>query len=64
MSESGNNTVRLTLVKSVNGRLRSHKDCVRGLGLRRIRHTVEVQDTPSNRGMIRKVAYLLRVEEA
>ena len=64
MSDTDQNTVKLTLVKSLNGRLRSHKQCVRGLGLRRMHHSVEVQDTPCNRGMIRKVAYLLRVEEA
>ena len=63
MSESGN-TVRVTLVKSTIGRLKSHKDCVRGLGLRRINHTVEVEDTPCNRGMINKVSYMLRVEES
>ena len=56
--------VKVTLTKSTNGRLASHKACVRGLGLRRIRHTVEVIDTPENRGMINKVSYLLQVEDA
>ena len=56
--------VKLTLVKSKNGRLKKHQDCVRGLGLRRMHHTVEVIDTPENRGMINKVIYLLKVEEA
>jgi len=51
------------LVKSTNGRLKNHKACVQGLGLRRIGHTVEVEDTPSVRGMINKVHYLVRVEE-
>jgi large subunit ribosomal protein L30 len=55
--------LRVTLVKSVNGRLRNHKACVTGLGLRRINHTVTVADTPENRGMINTVSYLLRVEE-
>lgn len=55
--------IRVTLIKSLNGRLESHKCCVRGLGLRKIRHTVEVQDSPENRGMINKVRYLLNVEE-
>jgi len=55
--------IKVTLVKSTNGRLRNHKACVRGLGLRRIGHTVEVEDTPSVRGMINKVNYLVRVEE-
>lgn len=54
--------IKVTLTKSTNGRLESHKACVRGLGLRRINHTVEVEDTPSVRGMINKVAYLVRVE--
>jgi large subunit ribosomal protein L30 len=55
--------VKVTLVKSTNGRLASHKACVRGLGLRRLHHSVLVEDTPENRGMINKIAYLLRVEE-
>ena len=54
--------IKVKLVKSTNGRLEKHKACVRGLGLRRIGHTVEVEDTPSVRGMINKVAYLVRVE--
>ena len=54
--------IKVTLLKSTNGRLESHKACVRGLGLRRINHTVEVEDTPSVRGMINKVNYLVRVE--
>jgi len=55
--------IKVTLLKSASGRLKSHKACVAGLGLRRIGHTVEVIDTPSNRGMINKVNYMLRVEE-
>ena len=55
-------TIKVTLVKSVIGRIESHKATVKGLGLRRIRHTVEVQDTPSIRGMINTVGYLLKVE--
>ncbi|MDG2156293.1 MAG: 50S ribosomal protein L30 [Gammaproteobacteria bacterium] len=61
---ASDNTVKVTLIKSKFGRLKSHKACVSGLGLRRINHSVVVQDTPENRGMINKVAYLLRVEEA
>ena len=56
-------TIKVTQVKSTNGRLQNHKACVAGLGLRRIGHTVEVEDTPSVRGMINKVNYLVRVEE-
>ncbi len=58
-----NNEIKVTLVKSVHGRLKSHQDCVRGLGLRRMHHSVSVQDTPENRGMINKVSYMLKVEE-
>lgn len=54
--------LKVTLLKSVNRRTEKHKACVRGLGLRRIRHCVEVEDTPCNRGMIAKVNYLLQVE--
>jgi large subunit ribosomal protein L30 len=56
--------LKVTLVKSPSGRLAAHKACVSGLGLRRMHQTVEVQDTPSNRGMINRVAYMLNVEEA
>ncbi|GAB5413298.1 MAG: 50S ribosomal protein L30 [Congregibacter sp.] len=55
-------TIKVTQIKSSNGRLKNHKACVAGLGLRRIGHTVEVEDTPSVRGMINKVSYMLRVE--
>ncbi len=55
--------LRVTLNKSLNGRLESHKACARGLGLRRIRHTVEVIDTPEIRGMISTIGYLLKVQE-
>jgi large subunit ribosomal protein L30 len=55
--------IKVTQVRSAFGRLQAHKACVIGLGLRRIGHTVEVEDTPSVRGMINKVNYLVRVEE-
>jgi large subunit ribosomal protein L30 len=55
-------TVKVTLMKSVIGTKASHRATVRGLGLRRIRHSVELEDTPAVRGMINKVSYLLRVE--
>ena len=58
------NTLRVTLVKSLNGRLKNHQASVRGLGLRRMHQTVEVIDTPENRGMINTAYYLLRVEES
>jgi large subunit ribosomal protein L30 len=55
-------TVTVTLLKSFNGRLPSHRATVTGLGLKRINHTVELIDTPEVRGMINKVSYLLKVE--
>jgi large subunit ribosomal protein L30 len=61
---SDNKTVKVTLVKSTIGRLPAHKACVSGLGLRKMHQTVTVVDTPENRGMINKVSYLLKVEEA
>jgi len=54
-------TIKIKLVKSVIGRLEQHKACVRGLGLRRIGHTVEVLDTVENRGMINRVCYLVKI---
>jgi large subunit ribosomal protein L30 len=57
-----NNTITVTLVKSVIGTKKSHRETVRGLGLRRIRHTVTLEDTPSVRGMVSKVDYLVKVE--
>ncbi len=56
--------VKVTLIKSMHGRLAAHRACVTGLGLRRMHHCVTVQDTPENRGMINKVSYMLKVEEA
>ena len=55
-------TVKVTQIKSTNGRQKSHQACISGLGLRRIGHTVEVEDTPSVRGMINKVYYMIKVE--
>jgi large subunit ribosomal protein L30 len=56
--------VKVTQIKSAIGRLKNHQACLSGLGLRRIRHSVVVEDTPSIRGMINKVNYMLQVEEA
>ena len=58
-----NATLSVTLIKSFYGRLPAHRATVNGLGLKRINHTVELQDTPEVRGMINKVSYLLKVEE-
>lgn len=54
--------IRVTLVKSLIGTKQPHRATVRGLGLRRINHCVELQDTPAVRGMINKVIYLLKCE--
>ncbi len=56
-------TMRVSLVRSVHGRLASHQACVRGLGLRRMHQVVEVEDTPETRGMVNKVSYMVRVLE-
>ncbi len=54
--------IKVTLVKSMIGTRGDHRACVRGLGLTRIRQTVEVIDTPANRGMINKVSYMVKCE--
>lgn len=60
---SSEKKIKVTLVRSPSGRIAAHRACVSGLGLRRIRQSVMVADTPENRGMIRRAAYLLQVEE-
>ncbi len=55
-------TLSITLVRSLAKRLPSHKACARGLGIRRMHQTVEVEDTACNRGMINKISYMLKVE--
>ena len=62
MSIAAAKMMKVTLVKSVIGTKQSHRACVRGLGLRRMHHTVEVLDTPANRGMVNKVNYLVKCE--
>ena len=64
MAKAKVSKVKVTQVKSAIGRLKNHKACLSGLGLRRIGHTVELEDTPSVRGMINQINYLLQVEEA
>jgi len=63
MATTKQEMITVTQIKSSNGRLASHKACARGLGLRRLNHTITVADTPENRGMINKISYLLRIEE-
>lgn len=57
-----NKTFKVTLTKSLIGRQESHKSCASGLGLRKIRQTVEVIDTPANRGMANKINYMVKIE--
>lgn len=59
----GTKKLSVTMTKSKSGRLKSHQQCLKGLGLSRIRQTVEVIDTPENRGMINKVSYMVKVGE-
>lgn len=55
--------LNVIMTKSKNGRLKKHQACLKGLGLSKIRQSVQVIDTPENRGMINKIAYMLKVEE-
>ena len=61
---AGENSLKVTLVKSMSGRLKSHIDCAHGLGIRKMHNPVTVIDTPENRGMINKISYMVKVEEA
>lgn len=56
-------TMKVKLVRSIYGRLESHKASVRGLGLRRMHQVVEVEDTPCTRGMVNAVSYMVKVVE-
>lgn len=56
-------TIKVTQTRSSIGRLPKHKANLRGLGLRRMNHTVELIDTPAVRGMINQVSYMIKVEE-
>lgn len=55
--------MKVTQLKSTIGRLAAHKACAIGLGLRRINHSVVVEDTPCTRGMVNKISYMVKVEE-
>ncbi len=57
------NKLRVTQVKSINGRLKKHKMCLNGLGKFKLNKTIIVNDSPENRGMINQISYLLKVEE-
>jgi large subunit ribosomal protein L30 len=59
-----NKTIKVTLIKSMYGQLASIRNSAKGLGLRRIGHSVVVADTPSNRGMINAASHMLKVDTA
>ena len=63
MVKNNEKVLQVTLVKSMHGRKPGHKECVQGLGLRRMHQTVKVIDTLENRGMINKVSYMLEVKD-
>lgn len=60
---SAEKSLKVTLVKSLIGRLKSHQNCAYGLGIRKIHNSVIVTDTRENRGMINKISYMVKVEE-
>ena len=62
MADSAQKTVKVTLVKSVIGTKQSHRDTVRGLGLKRLNQSVVLVDSPAIRGMVNKVNYLVKCE--
>jgi large subunit ribosomal protein L30 len=62
-SSKSNKKLSVTLVKSLSKRLPNHLANVKGLGLKRIHQTVQVIDTPENRGMINRIHYLVKVEQ-
>ena len=55
--------IKVTLIKSLTGRLKAHQACARGLCIKKIHKTIEVNDTPENLGMINKINYLLKIEK-
>ena len=54
--------IKITLIKSMNGRPEKHRKVLRGMGLTKMNKTVELEDTPSIRGMVNKVTHLVKVE--
>jgi large subunit ribosomal protein L30 len=61
--EASGKKIRVTLVKGITATKHKHRETVKGLGLKRREHTVELVDTPAVRGMINRVSYLVKVEE-
>jgi len=64
MSKKKTKQITVTLVRSPAGALARHRECVRGLGLKKMNHTVLLEDTPSVRGMVNRIEYMVRVESA
>mgnify|MGYP000523642063 FL=1 len=64
MAKKKQKQIKVTLVRSPIGFQPKHRECVGGLGLKRMHQTVELEDTPSVRGMVNKINYMVRVEEA
>ena len=62
MARKQNKQISVTLVRSLYGRLPAHRECARGLGLKKMHQTVVLEDTPSVRGMVNKIEYMVRVE--
>ena len=63
MAKKKDKKLSVTLLRSPFGELPNHRECVRGLGLKKVHQTVIVEDTPSIRGLVRKIDYMLRVED-
>jgi large subunit ribosomal protein L30 len=61
-AKTATKTLKVTQIKSLIGTKQSHRDTIRGLGLRRINHAVQLEDTPCVRGMINKVFYMVKCE--
>jgi large subunit ribosomal protein L30 len=60
---SENKTIKIKLIKSGIGRMKSHKLCIKGLGFKKLNQTVAVQDTPANRGMINKISDMVEIQD-
>ena len=60
---SKDKTISIKLVKSGIGRMEKHKLCIKGLGFKKLNQTVTILDTPSNRGMVNKIADMIEVQE-
>ncbi|MCC6207385.1 MAG: 50S ribosomal protein L30 [Gammaproteobacteria bacterium] len=60
---AGKKSLKVTLIRSLHGRLAAHKACANGLGLRRVHQSATVEDSPCTRGMINKISYMIKCEE-